>query len=109
MNPNRRALGDILVHLIPTVLDLRFLIWLSFFSQGTEEEHIELREGSHFTNMKPKILSGRKLPTLRFLYWYVAVYLHFLVGLPSIHGHHVKRKGIFISFYVVTILLWQLF
>ncbi|EYB94304.1 hypothetical protein Y032_0173g408 [Ancylostoma ceylanicum] len=38
------------------------------FSQGTEEEHIELREGSHFTNVKPKILSGRKLPTLRFLY-----------------------------------------
>ncbi|KAK6760124.1 hypothetical protein RB195_021583 [Necator americanus] len=38
------------------------------FSKGTEEDHIELREGSQFNTMKPKILSGRKLPTLRFLY-----------------------------------------
>ncbi|KHJ82695.1 hypothetical protein OESDEN_17610 [Oesophagostomum dentatum] len=39
------------------------------FSQGTEDDHVELREGSQFSNVKPKILSGRKLPTLRFLYW----------------------------------------
>ncbi|VDM76615.1 unnamed protein product [Strongylus vulgaris] len=38
---------------------------ISVFSQGIEEEHIELRDGSQFSNVKPKILTGRKLPTLR--------------------------------------------
>ncbi|CAJ0610403.1 unnamed protein product [Cylicocyclus nassatus] len=37
------------------------------FSQGGED-HVEVRDGSQFSNVKPKILTGRKLPTLRFLY-----------------------------------------
>ncbi|VDN30640.1 unnamed protein product [Cylicostephanus goldi] len=39
------------------------------YSQGSEDDHVEVRDGSQFSNVKPKILTGRKLPTLRFLYW----------------------------------------
>ncbi|KAJ1346982.1 hypothetical protein KIN20_001916 [Parelaphostrongylus tenuis] len=37
-------------------------------SQQIEEEHLEQREGSHFSSVKPKILTKRKLRSLRFLY-----------------------------------------
>ncbi|VDL72933.1 unnamed protein product [Nippostrongylus brasiliensis] len=38
------------------------------YSQGTQEDHIELREGAQFSDMKPKILRGKPLPTLRFMF-----------------------------------------
>ncbi|KJH48790.1 selT/selW/selH selenoprotein [Dictyocaulus viviparus] len=39
-----------------------------YHTRHVEDEHVELREGSHFTSMKPKSLSTKKLPSLRFLY-----------------------------------------
>ncbi|VDO90577.1 unnamed protein product [Heligmosomoides polygyrus] len=38
------------------------------FSQGTKDDHVELREGPQFTDVKPKTLRGKQLPTLRFMY-----------------------------------------
>ncbi|PIO73611.1 hypothetical protein TELCIR_04410 [Teladorsagia circumcincta] len=39
-------------------------------SQGTQEEHVEVRDGPQFANVKQKPLTGKSLPTLRFLFWY---------------------------------------
>uniref|UniRef100_A0A1I7XVQ8 SelT-like protein n=1 Tax=Heterorhabditis bacteriophora TaxID=37862 RepID=A0A1I7XVQ8_HETBA len=54
------------------LLDLFFLITgdelNNYFSQGFDGEDIELREQSHFTNIKPKGFIGKNLPAIRFMY-----------------------------------------